>query len=547
MNPTDHGKDGYMAKTNRLPKEESRENRIYNRACEKPVDEKAFLLEAGQGRNVNGNVFALLDQIRHDPRFDDWSVSLVLIPEKQEEARRRLQKYGIEDVDIITFGGDEYRKALGTCKYLITDNSFPAYFNKRPEQVYLNTWHGTPLKALGRTDIANAISIANVQANMAKADWLLHPNRFTRNVMMKDYMMERVFMHKTVIMDYPRNDALYKCRYRDEITDRYGLEGKKIIAYMPTWRGTGRDADTADQLRQTQAIIEELRRGLEEDELLYVNLHFLIQDSLDLSEYDRVRPFPDEYETYDFLAVCDTLITDYSSVSIDFAGTGREIILFMYDYEQYKRDKGFYLDVKELPFKKAYSMKELLEALHSERFEYTLDEALTCGERGDSSERILDLICGGSEEGYEIEDFAGRSDDTEIAYFENINRDDSREIIANMQEELRRTGADSAPVIMFQNAMNEETVRTVRSMDSRQDFIRISGHLYCSNDELMLLRLYKKFGWFRKAADRIYSREANRQTGQFGFSTLRVMQGRKADRLQIFSRLKDAGRSIHIR
>lgn len=523
-----------------VPKDESKDNKIYNKAIRQPVDEKAFLLEAGQGKNVNGNVFALLRYIRGSRDYDDCRVMLSLLPEKRSEAEAKLAKYGIQNVDLIDFGGHEYRRALGTSKYLITDNSFPAYFYKRPEQVYLNTWHGTPLKALGRTDIENAVSIANVQANMAKADWLLHPNHFTKDIMMKDYMMEQVFRHRTVLMDYPRNDALYRGEFREEIADRFGLKGKKAIAYMPTWRGVGRDADADSQLTHTKAVLDGMEKLLRDDEVLFVNLHFLIGSSIDFSEYTKVFAFPAEYETYDFLAACDTLITDYSSVSVDFAGTGREIILYLYDYEDYKRDKGFYLDVKELPFKQAGSMEDLDKALHSPRREYEMPEALMSADRGNSAERLTKLITGADGDGCDIEDYGAREIYARIAYFDNINRPESLSMLKSIQEDNARVAEETGKgrtAVMFATSMTPETIETLKTIDRNTDFIRISGHLYCSNSEFRLLDQYRRRGLFKGKAEAIYQREANRQLRQFGASGFEVKQCINKDRVQMLDRV----------
>ncbi len=87
-----------------VPKDESIDNLVYNRAIKKPVDEKAFLLEAGQGRNINGNVFALLRYIRSCAEFDDHKVMLSVVPEKRSEALTKLKKYCIDNVDILDFG-----------------------------------------------------------------------------------------------------------------------------------------------------------------------------------------------------------------------------------------------------------------------------------------------------------------------------------------------------------------------------------------------------------------------------------------------------------
>lgn len=539
-----------MAHQLKLPREESKNNRIYNQATRQPIKEKSFLLEAGQGKNVNGNVFALLDYIRHDSRFDDYEIRLALLGEKKEEWELKAQKYGIENIIITEFGSPDYLRALGISKYLITDNSFPAYFYKKPEQVYLNTWHGTPIKALGRRDIANAISLANVQANMAKADYLLYPNRFTKDIMMSDYMIERVFKHKTVIIDYPRNDALYRKRFADEIRERYGLEGKRAIAYMPTWRGAGRDIDAKEQVEREEAVIRDIAGALSEDEVLFVNLHFLIGNQIDFSKFTNVYGFPAEYETYDFLAVCDTLITDYSSVAIDFAGTGKVIILYIYDYEQYRQDKKFYIEPSELPFPKAYTLEELRDRLDEKGTPYDLGEMFRSRAQGCAAEKVIALICSGHEAGLEIEDYAERGEYADIAYFENINREESRELIEELMVKKQSAAATAAAsaqalssaepsLIMFQNALRPETIEYLKEIGEKVDYIRISGHLYCSNFELKLLRLFRKFGIFRRAADKIYRREGMRQIGQFGFAEFKTVQCGNRDRLEIISRLKD--------
>ena len=517
----------------KVPAKESAKNQIYNNALMRSVDEKVFFLEAGQGRNVNGNVFALLRYIRSQKRFDDWSIKLALVPDKFNEAGSKFDKYSINGVKIVEFGNSEYREGLATAKYLITDNSFPAYFYKRPEQVYLNTWHGTPLKALGRTDIDNAISIANVQANMVKADYLLYPNRFTKDIMMKDFMMEGVFGNSTVVCDYPRNDTLHREEFRDEISEKYGLKGKKVIAYMPTWRGTGRDADADEQLAKTEEIIAGLDERLNDDEVLFVNLHFLIGSRINFAKYDKVFGFPVEYETYDFLACCDVLITDYSSVAIDFAGTGKDIILFIYDYEQYKKDKGFYLDVKELPFRKVYSLDELAGSVHEKGPKYKLNKLLQSCNEGRACEKMIRLMIDGDEEGLEVCDCSTRRAAPLIAYFENINRDDSREMIRKLEEEYPE--AESRPVIMFPNNMTPETIETLKSLDKGTDFVRVSGRFYCSNEEFNSLWMHKKTGLFRTKAEDIYRREAMRNIGQFRSCGVEVMQCRNADRLSELS------------
>lgn len=309
---------------------------------------------------------------------------------------------------------------------------------------------------------------------------------------------------------------------------------------MPTWRGVGRDADSDAQVLRTKEALSEMEKLLSDEEVLFVNLHFLIDKGIDYSEYKKVFAFPSEYETYDFLAVCDTLITDYSSVSIDFAGTGKEIVLYLYDYEEYKREKGFYLDVKNLPFKQAADVRELDEVLHNGRREYGLEEDLICSDRGNSAERLIKLITGRTDtSGYDIEDYGEKGNAPDIAYFDNINRDDVQEIIRSINQMHVSDRHEEAvrPVIMFATSMTPETIATLKTFDKDTDFVRISGHMYCSNDEFRLLRLYRRTGLFKRKAEEIYDREANRQIRQFGMSSFEVKQCRHVERLNMLKRV----------
>lgn len=519
-------------------------NNVYIKALKRPINDKAFLFEAGQGKTVNGNVFALLRYIRKSSEYNDHTIYLSVTEDTEESAKERLDHYGLSNVNLVIRDSAEYKKALGSFRYLITDNSFPGYLNKRKDQIYINTWHGTPLKALGRTDIENSASLANVQANMLKADYLLHPNEFTKNIMMNDYMVEKLFKNKTVVIDYPRNDALYSKEYEEEILTKYNLKGKRLIAYMPTWRGLGRAASIEEQVEDVERIVKEMAGSLKEDEIICVNLHFLVGNRIDFSNYKNVISFPKEYETYDFLALCDTLITDYSSVAIDFAGTGREVILYMYDYDQYKANKGFYLDIKSLPFKQAETQEELEKALHSKKEEYELNESLLSKNRGDSSRRIVDLLCNGKEDGLEIQDYSGNEKEKNLVFFENINREENQRLLRLYQNKLTKEEKHET-IIAFQDKITPEVAGVLRSLEEGIDYIRIPRGFKKNTAEVLAVAINKKTGLFKKAADRFYRREAERILQIMALNKVTVMQNRSIEKFNVLSKA-EANTSIYI-
>ena len=332
-----------------------------------PLWEKTCLFEGGVGKNLNGNMFALIGTLHADPAFMGFEPVLSVVEGLLPAARKRLAAYGLDNVRLVASESDGYNECLARAKYLFSDNTFPAYFTKRPDQVYVNTWHGTPLKRLGLSDIANSLrTFANVQKNLLTADYLLFSNEYTRDVFMDDYSLAPFFAGASVVGDYPRNDVLSDSHACANIREALDIPAdKQAIAYMPTWRGAGRTADEEEQIADAMRLLTELDQRLDDNQTIYVNLHFVIQGKLDFSALSHIRPFPEQYETYDFLAACDLLVTDYSSVMFDFAVTGRPIVLFAYDEEVYMTEKGTYFPYRTLPFPICESTDELVGLLGS--------------------------------------------------------------------------------------------------------------------------------------------------------------------------------------
>ena len=372
----------------------------YIRQLSLPLWERTCLLEGGVGRNINGTMFALLRELQSDPRYQGFDVVWAVSEDLIDRARVRLETYHVSGVRLVVTESDEYRECLARAKYLFSDNTFPAYFTKRAEQVYLNTWHGTPLKRLGLSDIANSMSsFSNVQKNLLTADYLLFPNTYTRDAFMEDYDLASFYSGTCVLGNYPRNDALARQDIYRQVRMAEGIaDDHQAIAYMPTWRGSGRTSNSEEHIAQTMRLLDDLDRGLHDHQTLFVNLHFIVQGGIDFAAYHHIRPFPDQYETYDFLAACDVLVTDYSSVMFDYAVTCRPIYLLAYDEDEYMTSKGAYLPYRSLPFPIATTVKELLSLLDSkppiERYG-TFREQFCAFHTGHAAHDLLAYVIGG--------------------------------------------------------------------------------------------------------------------------------------------------------
>lgn len=381
-------------------------NELFKKYYSAPLKENWVLLEAGQGKNTSGNMFAFLRELRTDPVWADYEVYWAVTEETLPAMKARLAFYGYENVHLTLRMSDEYIRVLCTARYLLTDNSFPIQFTKRADQVYLNTWHGTPLKTLGICNIQESTSIANVQKNYFMSDYALFQNDYTADVFMDDYSLGNLMQGKLLMCDYPRNDVFLRPDTAAAVRKAFDLEGKRLYAYLPTWRGTGRKANIAMQVKETLRHLKKFDKALGEDEILYVNLHFLIGNNLDLTTFKHVRPFPQEYETYDFLSACDALITDYSSVFFDFAVTGRPIVLFTYDLEEYLSTRATYFPVEDLPFPRAETADGVISLLRDPApAPYPEFQARYCPFAApDTTKRVLQLLTEGKSDSLILRD-----------------------------------------------------------------------------------------------------------------------------------------------
>lgn len=182
--------------------------------------------------------------------------------------------------------------------------------------------------------------------------------------MLDAYMIRNITNAKVLESGYPRNSIFYNKSRAEEIKIENNLQGKQIIVYMPTWRGIMTKRKNKKQIQEIKMYFDEIDKKLTDDQILYIKLHVFVKSNIDCSEYKHIKEFPSKYETYDFLNAADILITDYSSVFFDYANTGKKIILFPYDKEDYLATRGIYIDFEKLPFPNVYNTDELIEEIN---------------------------------------------------------------------------------------------------------------------------------------------------------------------------------------
>lgn len=321
-----------------------------------------ILFESFGGANFQGNPYYIYKHILRDVRCEKYR--FFIAHKNPAQLLSWLQERGLIDdrVTVIEKDTSEYRNTLSHAKYLVNNVSFNMDFIKKPGQVYLNTWHGTPLKCLGRNIRNDPFECNNAQRNFLLCDHLIAPNILTKRVYEEDYMVHGIMPGKIHLQGYPRNSVFFDAAARVQVRKKYSIENVTAVFFMPTWRGTACGIDDVDQVSQ----IEQLAKDLGDGYRVYVKFHPAMQKAG--HDFKFCHNMPQDIEAYEFLNGMDILITDYSSVFFDFASAGQKIVLYQYDKEQYYQSRGVYDEVADnLPFPVAYCYEELLAAVKAEK------------------------------------------------------------------------------------------------------------------------------------------------------------------------------------
>lgn len=457
-----------------------------------PIDDQAILLEAEQGITLNGNIYYIAKYLSQTPKYQRFRLYLTARERNVEHFQQMLAFNGIENVRVVPLSSDTYFRLLASAKYLITDTAFPSFFVKKEGQIYLNTWHGTPLKTLGKKIQDGPHNIGNGQRNFVCSDFLLFPNEYTKDHMIEDYMLANISSSKCILSGYPRNEAFFDTEGRKHLREWLGLSNKRIYAYMPTFRGGLRTGTTQKSDAYMMYYLCELDQKLAEDEVLYVNLHPIVMKSgIDFSQFRHIRQFPSEYETYEFLNIADVLVTDYSSVFFDFAATGRKVILFPYDKAEYLADRGTYLSMDELPFPQVYNEKELLAELRSTKQydDRAFIQKFAPYEGVGAAQRLCDYVILGEETGLRVENMPSNGKENVLLYVGNLS---GNGITASMQALLDVIDLDKRNYyITFITEYVQQNYKVLFTLPERVSFYPMTGDMNLTIANRIVRKLFK--------------------------------------------------------
>lgn len=288
--------------------------------------------------------------------------------------------------------------ATVTSRVVLDSSLHTIKMRPRQDQLFLQMWHGSPLKHLPKSKRIN---------NGLYYSYVCYSSPLFKEEMQKCFGIDD---NKMFLTGNPRNDYLFKgC----ELPKEYSHSGKTVI-WMPTFRrGIGLRETSKDIPILNKDNVKELVAFLQKYNIkLFIKPHPLqlggLADVIPAKEYSAIQLLTDEdlmahsISLYELLGNTDALITDYSSVYFDYLLIDRPIGFAIDDYKEYSANRGFALHPAEyyMPGKKMQTLQDLIDFLLdlvNERDPYsinrkTINEIVNYFQDANSCKRCAEFI-----------------------------------------------------------------------------------------------------------------------------------------------------------
>lgn len=287
-----------------------------------------------------------------------------------------------------------------TCKIFVA-NIRMFSFHKRQGQYYIQTWHGTGPKKSEKDSIA-VLSKEYVEIaikDCKQTDLMLSGSSYQTNWIKNSTWYEGRILE----CGSPRYDDFFDIttynRLKDKVFEKYHISNdSKLVMYAPTFRSLNEIDNFGFNVEK---LIKSFKDRFSGNWKLLLRFHpnvatFPLPEIFAKHLSDFVINVTRYDDMQDLLCAADVLITDFSSVSTEFAVQKKPCFLYAPDYAGY--DRGLYLVPEQMPFPFAETEEQLLNNIagfNEESYSLALNkywDFLGMKEDGKACERVAKEI-----------------------------------------------------------------------------------------------------------------------------------------------------------
>lgn len=331
-------------------------------SCLFPRSEKIYVFGAWLGEKFADNPKYLFLEAQDHPDIRPVWIT------KNPEVCRQVRAMGYEAYGYRSFKGIWLQLRA---KYAVVCNGISDLNHTfLGRAVFLNLWHGVPLKKVGYDDdkLKNWDSRGQ-KIRRAIQEIPLGREYVTATSENYQSIYESAFRRKSdhiLILGQPRNDIFFdkEGKFPMQHKMKKAAKGKKMILYAPTHRKEGKEPFPLEE----NFDFERLNQWCKKHQTVFViKKHFYHrEEETELSKYSHIADITDRpMDIQELLMDTDLLITDYSSTYIDYLLLDRPMIFYNFDYRDYlQTDRGLYYNYEDVtPGYKAETFDQLLEEL----------------------------------------------------------------------------------------------------------------------------------------------------------------------------------------
>ncbi|MGS3969822.1 CDP-glycerol glycerophosphotransferase family protein [Staphylococcus pseudintermedius] len=467
-----------------------------------------ILYQVRDGKSITDSPYAIFLGLNAHETFSNYQhIWVVDHPDTLVFYQEKFKVF--QNVSFVIKESNEYLKALTESKFLINNATFPAYFTKKPQQIYINTWHGTPLKHMGFDVKNNLKGSQNTMKNFLASDYMISPNAHTTNIFKHAFKLDGLYSGEILEIGYPRIDLTINTtanEAREYLAEHLNLKKNPIILYCPTWRGKNVN-DPENSLLNVFEEIKLLNQKLPHQVL--VKVHPFVYSKA--KEMPELKPYlvPDFLDTNQLMPAVDLMITDYSSIFFDFLVTDKPIVFYVPDLDKYQNERGVYIDLCALPGPVADNIQDVITLVSNESYKDAdvqekyakFKHNFVNYENGSVTERLIESVFLNQQD-TSSKNASHHQKEKILLYPGGMNHNGITTSVINL---LANINYDKYDVTVFTN--NTNNVEQLNNLQSLNDNVRIvlrRGPMIATFKELYQNEFVRQRGIYKSFEKRLY-------------------------------------------